>query len=383
MRILIVQESDWIKRNNHQQHHLAELMSLRGHEIRVIDYEIMWRQGKKELKSERQVFENVHKIYDGARVTVIRPSIIKFPILDYVSLYITHKKEIEKQLREFKPDVVIGFSILNSYCAMKLCRTYGIPFVYYWLDVLHELIPIKQLRFLGRWIEEEIFDNNIRTIALNKLMKEYMVKLGASTNTEVITAGVNHELFNRSVKGIRASFGFNKGDVVLLFMGWLYKFSGLKEVIIEMARVKNKRIKLLVVGSGDEQRYLVDLVYQNDLYYRVKICGQQPYDEIPSLLASADICILPSYTDAKEMQHNVPIKIYEYLAMGKPIISTKLSGVMAEFPEGNGIFYVDNPQDVVSKALEIGHKPIKVCEVPSWDEIADKFEELLNEFCKL
>ncbi len=38
LMILVVQESDWLKRNPHQQHHLLERLSLKGHEIRVIDY---------------------------------------------------------------------------------------------------------------------------------------------------------------------------------------------------------------------------------------------------------------------------------------------------------------------------------------------------------
>jgi len=44
MRILVVQESDWLKRNPHQQHHLMERLSQKAHEIRVIDYDIDWRK---------------------------------------------------------------------------------------------------------------------------------------------------------------------------------------------------------------------------------------------------------------------------------------------------------------------------------------------------
>lgn len=44
MRILVVQESDWIERNPHQQHHLFDRLSARGHEVRVIDYPIDWRK---------------------------------------------------------------------------------------------------------------------------------------------------------------------------------------------------------------------------------------------------------------------------------------------------------------------------------------------------
>ena len=43
------------------------------------------------------------------------------------------------------------------------------------------------------------------------------------------------------------------------------------------------------------------------------------------------------------MQDIVPIKMYEYMAIGKPVICTKLPGVMWEFGEGNGVLYADSP----------------------------------------
>ena len=63
LRILVVQESDWLKRNPHQQHHLLERLSLKGLEIRVIDYDIDWRKEKRrKLYTKRRLFDNVHKI---------------------------------------------------------------------------------------------------------------------------------------------------------------------------------------------------------------------------------------------------------------------------------------------------------------------------------
>ncbi|CAD6494694.1 MAG: hypothetical protein LAKADJCE_00906 [Candidatus Argoarchaeum ethanivorans] len=46
MKILVVQESDWVRRCPHQNHHLMERLSRKGHEARVIDYEIMWKEHK-------------------------------------------------------------------------------------------------------------------------------------------------------------------------------------------------------------------------------------------------------------------------------------------------------------------------------------------------
>jgi hypothetical protein len=174
LRILVVQESDWLKRNPHQQHHLMERLSLKGHEIRVIDYDIDWRKEKRKKRyAKRKVYENVHKIYPKANVQVIRPSTLKIPVLDYLSLWLSHKRELKRQIREFKPDVIVGFGIINTYLASKIARKHKIPFVYYWIDVLHTLITIKQFQFLGKKLEKATITNSSRVITINKKLAEF------------------------------------------------------------------------------------------------------------------------------------------------------------------------------------------------------------------
>ena len=198
MKILFVQESDWLIRNSHQQHHLAELMSLRGHEIRVIDYEILWKsEGKKELYSRREVFTGISKINPTAKVTVIRPSIVKVYILDYVSLLVSHRNEVDRQVSEFSPDVIVGWSILNSYLAAEVARKNKIPFIYYWIDVLHKLIPFAPLRPLGKFVESRTLGYADRVLLINSKLRDYVIKLGASPErTGILKAGVNIDQFN-------------------------------------------------------------------------------------------------------------------------------------------------------------------------------------------
>lgn len=46
MRILLVQETNWIDRNVIHQHHLAERLAQRGHDVQVVDYDILWPERK-------------------------------------------------------------------------------------------------------------------------------------------------------------------------------------------------------------------------------------------------------------------------------------------------------------------------------------------------
>lgn len=379
MKILVVQESDWIKRNPHQQHHLMERLSLKSHEIRVIDYPIDWKE-EKGIYQKRKVIEDYYKIHPEASIDIIQPSLLKIPALVYSSVIFSHWREIKHQIKEFKPDVIIGFGIINTYIASRIAKQKNIHFVYYWIDVLHLLIPEKKFQDLGKYLEKATINNSTQVITINRKLEDYVQNMGAK-NTKVIGAGIDLEKFDLNLDGtsIRQKHGINDNDVVLFFMGFLYNFAGLKEVALELTKKKYKNLKLLIVGDGDAYFDLQNIVEKHDLSDKVLLIGRKSYDEIPEFVAAADICILPAYPDEEIMQDIVPIKIYEYMAMGKPVITTTLPGIMKEFGDENGISYVNKSFKVPRKALDIdieleGNKARKFAEGCDWEKITDEFE---------
>jgi glycosyltransferase involved in cell wall biosynthesis len=392
MKILITQETDWLKRNPAQQHHLAELMTLRGHQVRVIDYELRWKtESNRHFLSHREMFNNVVKIHEGAGVTIIRPGMIRFPWLDYLSLAITHRREVERQIKEFSPDVIVGFGIINSCWGVNAAKKNNLPFIYYWIDVLHRLIPSKVFQPLALFIEKAALKRSDKVLVINEALKDLVVGLGAKEKrTVVLRAGIDEKQFNPSVNNDSAKqeYGLSEEDIVLFFMGWLYRFSGLKEVARQLVKNPNPHLKLLVVGEGDLFQELERIQKEEHLEGRLILAGKKEYREIPSLISAADICVLPAYADEKIMRDIVPIKLYEYMAMQKPVIATRLPGVLKEFGEGNGIVYIDRPEDAIPKALELveeddlsglGLKARKFATKNSWQQIADEFERILNQ----
>jgi len=389
MKILIVQDTDWIRRNPIQHTHLSERLALRGHEIRAIDYEILWRaEGEKELFSRRRVF-SVSRILKDASIMVIRPGILKLPILDYVSMLFTYRKEINLQIREFNPDVIIGNDILTPYLAYKTARKNNIPTIYYAIDIEHKLVPFRFLQPVGKIIEKKNIRDADLVISINEVLREYTVRMGAIPDkTLVIRAGIDSQMYNPEIDGteIREKYGIEKDDVVLLFVGWLYHFSGLKEVASKLPEIQHKNIKLLIVGDGDAFSDIRKIRDQNGLQSLIILAGRQPYESIPKFIASSDICLLPAYNN-EVMRYVVPIKMYDYMAMAKPVITTKLPGIMKEFGEGNGVVYVDKPEDSVTKAIELvenasvkelGLKARSFVETNCWDNITDEFERVLE-----
>src|SRR5437867_3566526 len=255
MRILVLQESDWIERGPHQSHHVLERMAQRGHEVRVIDFEIGWRDHRtRERIAPRRVIAYVHKVCDDVSITVVRPAYIRLPVLDYVSSAISHSLEIRRQIREFRPDVVVGLGILNGFAGIRLSRRRHIPFVYYLIDTLHRLVPEPAFRGLSKVLEESNLRRSSLVLSINESLYEYALAMGArEERSQVLRVGVDLTRYTSDDgQRIRSELGLAERDLVLFFMGWMYPFSGLLEVAraILGGSLSTKDLKLLVVGKG-------------------------------------------------------------------------------------------------------------------------------------
>ena len=378
MRILITQESDWLTRGPHQQHQIFDRLSERGHEIRVIDYDIDWNKKGMGWWQGRRVFDRVHKVKDNAKILVIRPGMMRLPILNFISTWFTNLFEIKRQMKEFKPDVIVGLGILNADLSVLLKGK--VPFVYYWLDILHTLIPLKEMRWVGKILEGETLMYSDKVVVINQSMKDYVERHGAE-RVKVIGSGVDLKTFKPSNLKIREQYGVKPDETLLFFMGYVYPFSGLN--IIARQLKDYPKFKLMVVGDGESFGSLNRVRDELQLGDRVITIDKKPYKDIPDYINAADVCILPSEVN-ETMRYIVPIKIYEYMALGKPIICTRLPGVYEEFGHGNGIVYVDEPQDVIYMAnsikqdyYELGCQSLDYVKDYDWDILTDKFEKLL------
>lgn len=392
MRILVLQESDWIERGPHQSHHLLERLAQRGHEVRVIDFEIGWREHPPiGIIASRQVFMAPPKVIEGSVITVVRPAVVRLPVLDYAYSIVTHTLEVRRQIQEFRPDVILGFGLLNAFTGIRLARRAKVPFAYYLIDELHRLVPQRTFRGLARVVEQANVRRASLVLSINRALQDYTVEMGAPRErTSVLPGGVDLDRYLSAGRGteVRKRHGIEPGDLVLFFMGWVYPFSGLREVAESLVAGEGQaaHIKLLVVGKGDSWTEIARIATERGAQDRIKMVDFRPYAEMPSYLAAADVCLLPAHR-VETMRNIVPIKMYEYLAAGKPVIATKLAGLVKEFGESHGVVWVDGPEQVIPKANELasegmlpqlGQQGRAFVSGNDWKTITDTFELYLE-----
>jgi glycosyltransferase involved in cell wall biosynthesis len=151
----------------------------------------------------------------------------------------------------------------------------------------------------------------------------------------VIPNGVDVHRFDPSrVNAPRAARAFT-----VLFVGSLASWQGLDVLFRAAATVPE--VHITIAGDGPDRAALEALA--ND---RVRFLGRVSPDEVPALIASADVC----YSGHSAFRS--PLKLYEYMAMARPVISSAVPDAVAALVDGqSGFLFPPGDVDGLSHAL--------------------------------
>jgi len=142
----------------------------------------------------------------------------------------------------------------------------------------------------------------------------------------VVPLGTDISRFQRPDKRMSAAIRKENGNsFILLFVGRLRYFKGLKYLVEAMKSVDGK---LLIIGTGPEEKALKDKVTQDKLGGKITFLGDVAGSDLPAYYDACDVFVLPS-SHRSEAFGTVLI---EAMASGKPVISTEL---------GTGTSYVN------------------------------------------
>jgi glycosyltransferase involved in cell wall biosynthesis len=148
--------------------------------------------------------------------------------------------------------------------------------------------------------------------------------------------------------------GLSEKDQVITYMGSFFYFSGLAEVISEFAkhRKDHENLKLLLIGGGEQDVELRQIVKELELDSCVVFTGFVTYQELPRYLALGDIAINPLQ---KSLVTDVafPHKVLQYLAAGLPVVSTQLDGLYKTFGDKSGIHWENGAANIVESCINL------------------------------
>lgn len=175
----------------------------------------------------------------------------------------------------------------------------------------------------------------------------------------VIPVGYNGRLFksldSQRFKNIKEKYGGFDNCIVLIYIGSMAYFRRLERMIEGFSRARQfcDKLKLLMVGDGvalkELEAYTRELGVEKDVIFTGKISQE----DMMYYLGLADIGIsfvpiISSYN------YNPPLKTFEYLACGLPVIATKtVSNCKIIIDEYNGILINDTPDGVCGGIIRL------------------------------
>lgn len=296
------------------------------------------------------------------------------------------------KLRKINPNVIVlnypsVYTGMLGFFAAKLLRK---PCVVDFNDLIAQytinLLKLKKSSLSSRIlikIQDFIVKHSKAVVVPTDFIKKYAVALGCNEKKiNVVPNGVDTQVFHwRNTSNYRSSLNLN-GKNVCVYFGRLEEWAGssiLKEVsgIIEQ---KRPDVRLLIAGGGSAEP---------EFSQNVIMIKEVPHCEVPKIIAVADVVLVPF--PKNEVSHAAsPLKLFEAMAMGKPVIASGVSGIRDVVESGYNGLLVDsnNPEEWVAAVetvlnskmlqLKLGKNAGECAKNYDWSVLAYQFETVLS-----
>lgn len=258
----------------------------------------------------------------------------------------------------------------------KLLRTSGSTVIYYCIADFSELTP-HQTKL--KESERALVETSDLVFAQCADLAEHFAQW-TQRDIHIFPFGVNLERFDfdavKPVDNHRQLPGPRIG-----YVGGIHKHLDIP-LLAEMARTRPEWSWVLIGAIQTSVAALQSLP-------NVHLSGQVPHKELASHIANFDVCIVP-YVSSSYTATVVPTKINEYLAMGKPVVSTPLRSVVQFNRDNHSVLVTadNSPTDFlkgIEQALVTANDPLAIgrrraiAVQADWAERAERMSQLMEQ----
>ncbi len=160
----------------------------------------------------------------------------------------------------------------------------------------------------------------LKTLALNFGVKK--------ENIFSIPVGADLQQFNPGIDGSQIKKTYNITGALVLYVGQLHGAQYI-DLFIRTANIvlhKDPNARFMIVGEGFMEKPLRELVNELGVEEKVIFTGSVPHHKIPEYISAADICVA-TFKDTEVTRCKSPLKIVEYLAIGKATVASNVGEV--------------------------------------------------------
>ncbi len=299
-----------------EYHRIRALLEL-GHKVDLVTYPF----GRDVTMSGLRVFRCLRPPF--VREVRIGPSAAKLALDITLSLTAARRALTERY------DAIHSHEE-GSYIGIVLATLLGLPHLY----DMHSSLPqqltnfgfsrSRLLRGVFSWMERLVIRRSRVVIVICQHLEETVRGIDAAVPTVLIenAPGSGDAPVPGSGGRVRADLGVSPAAPLVLYTGTFEAYQGLG-LLFDAARYVAARrpdVRVVLAGGRPEQIEAARAEARRaGIEPAVIFAGQRPAEEIPALLDAADALVSPRSSGT-----NTPLKIYQYLRSGRPIVATRL-----------------------------------------------------------
>jgi glycosyltransferase involved in cell wall biosynthesis len=255
------------------------------------------------------------------------------------------------------------------------------------------IIPKRLVNYTFSHMMKSIIGNSDSTVACSYKLADYAKALGAK-DVHRIPNGVEEYFFaDYQTEGtlIRQKLGIRESDLSICFVGNVEYWLSMGEFMDALYMVKKKitkNIKFYIVGGKLTTNYVGQIenkVRELNLGENVIQVGFVPHSDVPKYIAASDICVSPKNPQDPVSYYSSPVKVWEYLAQEKPVISTPVPEILRSASDCVSIAntsedyfayimsYLEDPNIFKEKAK----KGKEMIQQYTWQKVAKSYRTLL------
>lgn len=289
----------------------------------------LFRRGLMERGHEVFIFAPACRGYEDDEENVFRYPAIDLPETLNASLALPFSPRISRLLPTLGLDVIHSHHpAIMGREAVRVARKLQAPLVFTChsrYEDYSDYVPVGQLgeplvkMAIRRLVTDYVNDCDLAICPsphVMRLLEEY----GVTQPMEIIPTPVRLDAFGRGEGDwVRQKHGLGAGERVLVYVGRLALEKDIPFLLRAFRRVlaQERGCKLLLVGSGPEEKHLRRLVEELGIGERVVFAGYVEHVQVPDYLAAADLFTLTSWSEVQ------PLSVLEALAAGLPAVAVR------------------------------------------------------------
>ena len=197
-----------------------------------------------------------------------------------------------------------------------------------------------------------------RLVAITQGLKNLLIKQGIKAEKITVASdGVDLEAFNnvnQSKEELKIELGLPADDFLVGYVGkfkTLGMEKGIKTMIVALPLLE-KNVKMVFVGGEESEiKEYKNLANRFNISTLCLFIDYQPYLKVIKYMKAMDVLVIPFPNFPHYAFYTSPLKLFEYMASGRPIIASDLPALREVLNEKNTLFF--KPDDDADLARSI------------------------------